>query len=187
MLLNLQKWVRLKAIQHGCCDQWCNLENCRQKILPSNVSIQILVYLKFMSRHCGVVSCVHFVNNALCLLSDLLKRYLFFLWKHDLFHGPKKIMENMVIVNINYAQMTLSGNVCDFCGGLVCEVHIIAHHRPNSHENSFWTHSIWGFDSFIFVALRFVCLHIPKDKCAARTRNNVVNTYYSEQIWTSMI
>jgi hypothetical protein len=65
-----------------------------------------------MSRHCGVVSCVHFVNNALCLLSDLLKRYLFFLWKHDLFHGPKKIMENMVIVNINYAQMTLSGNVC---------------------------------------------------------------------------
>ena len=46
--------------------------------MPSNVSIQILVYLKFMSRHCGVVSCVHFVNNALCLLSDLLKRYLFF-------------------------------------------------------------------------------------------------------------
>ena len=65
-----------------------------------------------------------------------------FLWKHDLFHGPKKVMENMVIVNINYAQMTSSGNVCDFCGGLVCEVHIIAHHTPNSHENSFSTHSI---------------------------------------------
>jgi len=179
-----------------------------------------------------------------------------FLWKHDLFHGPKKVMENMVIVNINYAQMTSSGNVCgrngcapiprvkksnvrffwvhvsagleftidvtislqhwgfswmcfieenmvivninyaqmtssgnvcDFCGGLVCEVHIIAHHTPNSHENSFSTHSIWKFDSFIFVALRFVCLHIPKDQCAARTRNNVINTYYSEQIWTSMI